>query len=305
MAKYLILQSKLFIAITAIAIALSYFIVDKTNASSVLPLILVIAFFGVPHGALDTLFAKKAFALNNIKSWLKFVSIYLSLSIGVFICWMLLPTVFFILFLFFSALHFSDDLGNIKPKLIGHLYGLNIIMMPSVLHSNELATFYGYLIDDGHAIRIVNFMIPFSLMLAWLTIVVTIVFYLKKTLIDKRCLWELLGVSLLMILAKPLVAFTIYFCFMHSARHILRAKFYFIEYSNKALIFTLFVPTLIVIVFCMLIFQMLPTGKFDESLIKITFATLAALTFPHAYLLGKVGFLKWLNHYTEQAVTSN
>ena len=130
---------------------------------------------------------------------------------------------------------------------------------------------------------------------AALTVVLTAIFYLKKPAIDERHIGEIAAVSALMLLAKPLLAFTIYFCFMHSARHILRAKYYFIEYSSITLLITLIAPTLVVLLFCAGIFQLLPTEKLDENLIKVTFATLAALTFPHAFLLSKVGFLNWLN----------
>ena len=297
MAKYLILQSNLFMVITIVTIALFYLGLGNTSTTNVLALILIITFFGVPHGALDTLFAKKAFALNSIKKWLQFVSVYLSLSIGVLIFWMVLPTFFFILFLCFSAIHFSDDLGSINPKLLGTLYGFNIITLPSILHSNELAKLYGYLIDYGHAVEIVNVMMPFSIVFAALTILITVVISLKKYPIEQRHIWEIVAVSVLMLLAEPLLAFTIYFCFMHSARHVLRAKFYFVEYSNTALLITLIVPTLIVLLFCAGVFQLLPLEKFNENLIKVTFATLAALTFPHAFLLSKVGFLKWLKSH--------
>ena len=304
MIKYITLQSNLFMVIAIVTIALSCLGVVNSSTSSVLALILIITFFGVPHGALDTLFAKKAFALNSIKKWLQFVAIYLSLSIAVFIFWMLLPSLFFILFLCFSALHFSDDLGNIKPKILGTLYGFNIITLPSILHSNELATLYGYLIDYSHAVKIVNVMMPLSMVFAALTVALIMIFNLKKQAIDQRHIYEIAAVSALMLLAKPLLAFTIYFCFMHSARHILRAKYYFIEYSNSALLVTLIAPTLVVLLFCAGIFQLLPTETLDENLIKVTFATLAALTFPHAFLLNKVGFLTWINTNSVAKVTS-
>ena len=305
MTRYLTFQSNLFMIIAVITIALSCLGVDITSASSVLALIMIIAIFGVPHGALDTLFAKKAFELNSIKKWLQFVSVYVLLSVAVLIFWMLLPTIFFILFLCFSALHFSDDLGNIKPKLLGILYGFNIVTLPSILHANELATLYGYLIDYGHAVKLVSVMKPFSVTIAALTVLLTMIFYLKKNAIDKRLILEIAGVNVLMLFAKPLLAFTIYFCFMHSARHILRAKFYFVEYSNTALLISIIAPTLTVLLFCVFIFQTLPTEKIDENLIKVTFATLAALTFPHAFLLKKVGFLKWINTNSVDKVTSS
>ena len=305
MTKYLTLQSNLFMIIVFITIALSCLGLDIASASSVLALILIIAIFGVPHGALDTLFAKKAFALNSINKWLQFVSVYILLSVAVLIFWMLLPTIFFIVFLCFSALHFSDDLGNMKPKLLSTLYGFNIITLPSILHSDELAKLYGYLIDYGHAVKLVNAMMPFSIIIAALTILLIMIFFPKKYGIDQPYIWEIAAVSALILLIKPLLAFTIYFCFMHSARHILRAKFYFVEYSNTALLITLIAPTLIVLLFSAWIFRTLPAEKIDENLIKVTFATLAALTFPHAFLLNKVGFLTWINTNSVGKVSSS
>jgi len=305
MIKYLTIQSNLFMVIAIATIGLSYLGVVNTSTSSVLALISIITFFGVPHGALDTLFAKKAFSLNSLKKWLQFVSIYLSLSIAVLIFWQLLPSLFFILFLCFSALHFADDLGNINPKILGTLYGFNIITLPSILHSNELAKLYGYLIDYNHAVKIVSVMNPFSMVFAALTVVLTMIFYQKKQAINQRHIGEIVAVSALMLLTRPLLAFTIYFCFMHSARHILRSKFYFSKYSNTALLITLIAPTLIVLLFCVGIFQLLPAEKVDENLIKVTFATLAALTFPHAFLLNKVGFSTWINTNSVGKVSSS
>jgi len=299
MTKYITLQSNVFMTITLLTLFLSYVLLDINSALNVLSLVLVIAIFGVPHGALDTLFAKKLFALSTTVSWLIFISAYLSLSVIVLACWLLFPTVFFILFLAFSAVHFADDLRDNQSVFCSALYGFNIIILPSVLYSNDLALLYGNLIDSIYTVNIVNVMRPLAITSALLTLCFLLTSVLNiKGRKDKRPMLELVAVSALMLLVKPLLAFTIYFCLMHSARHIIRARFYFNEYSNTALLFALVLPTLAVLVFCVLAFQLLPTGKVHESLIKITFAALAALTFPHAFLLVKVGFLKWLKLYS-------
>ena len=294
MNRFLQIQSNLFIVITMMTIAWHYMITDKLGTFNFIVLILFIAFFGVPHGSLDALFAKKAFALITLRDWFKFVGLYLLISIGVLIFWLWLPTIFFILFLCFSALHFSDDISNIDSKIIRFLYGFNIILLPSILHSDQLALLYGYLIDNNDAIAVVSLMRPFAMTTILLTALITIGFYLKKQHIGSRQLLEISAVSLLLFIVKPLLAFTMYFCFMHSARHMVRAKFYFKDDSNKYFLLTLILPTLFVLIFCVSVFQLLPTQNVDENLIKVTFAALAALTFPHAFLLNKVGFLKWL-----------
>lgn len=295
MSKYQKIQSNLFVLISIIAIIYSYFMVDKFATPSILSLILVIAFFGVPHGSLDTLFAKKGFTLTTKIDWLKFVSIYLFISAGILIFWIFLPTTFFITFLFFSALHFSDDIANPKLNQLSLLYGLNIIILPSILYSKELAILYGYIIDINYSRGIVELMRPLAIASLIVTSIATVVIYLNNLFdADKRHLMEIAVMSLLFLSVRPLLAFTIYFCLMHSARHILRAKFYFKSYSNTTLFLTLVIPTCVVVLFCALFILLLPSQKFDENLIKVTFAALAALTFPHAFLLIRVGFLKWL-----------
>jgi Brp/Blh family beta-carotene 15,15'-monooxygenase len=285
----------MFVFIAIITIISSFFMVEAIGATSIFVLIIIIAFFGVPHGSLDTLFAHKGFALITLVDWFKFIGIYMSISLGVLIFWLYLPTIFFIIFLFCSALHFSDDLVNHTSKVLSILYGFNIILLPSILYSNELANLYGNLIDISYSISIVKVMWTLAIASLIITSVTCMNFFIKKELVvDKRQLLETVIVGLLFFSVEPLCAFTIYFCFMHSARHILRAKFYFDDYSSKALLLTLIVPTVIVVIFCSLYFQILPSGNLNENLIKVTFIALAALTFPHSFLLTKVGFLKWV-----------
>jgi Brp/Blh family beta-carotene 15,15'-monooxygenase len=296
MTQYLKIQRITFVFVAFLAILSALFSSDSFNSSFLLALILIITFFGVPHGSLDVLFAKKGLGLANLTAWIKFLSGYLLISALAITFWLLLPTVFFILFLLFSALHFSDDLLGYKATSVGLLYGLNIITLPSILHLEELTMLYGYLINPTHASMLVSSMQLIAATSAFLTLVMTFI-YVKKEKGNppaQSLLLEVVIVGLLMLIVRPLLAFTIYFCFMHSARHILRAKFFFSDFSNTTLLTNLIAPTIIVLVFCFFVFQTLPSNTFDANLIKVTFAALAALTFPHAFLLHKVGFLKWL-----------
>jgi Brp/Blh family beta-carotene 15,15'-monooxygenase len=298
MTQYLKIQRITFVLVAFLAILSALFSSESFNSSFMLALILIITFFGVPHGSLDVLFAKKGLALANLTAWIKFLSGYLLISALAITFWLLLPTVFFILFLLFSALHFSDDLLGYKATAIGLLYGLNIITLPSILHLEELTMLYGYLINPTDASMLLSSMQLIAATSAFLTLVMTFI-YVKKEQGNppaRSLLLEVVIVGLLMLIVRPLLAFTIYFCFMHSARHILRAKFFFSDFSNTTLLTNLIAPTIIVLVFCFFVFQTLPSNTFDANLIKVTFAALAALTFPHAFLLHRIGFMKWLKN---------
>lgn len=291
MHHYLNLQSRIFLLIALTTLLTTLLFASNVNDPNFLLLILMIALFGVPHGSLDALFAQKAFELNTLMRWAKFVVIYLFLSILVVTFWFVFPTLFFILFLSFSALHFADDIAHIQPKIMSILYGLNIILLPSILHGDQLTNLYGHLIDDSNALILINIMKPFALLFTLITLTV---FIIKKKQIETHHKIDIISVSLLMLLINPLLAFTIYFCFMHSARHIIRSKFFFIDQSNNHFLFMLALPTLPVLVFCMLMLTNMPENQMNENLVKLTFLTLAALTFPHAFLLNKVRFNKFI-----------
>ena len=291
MTRLLTWQSLLFTIVTVSTICFTFLKPNHSYLVGVLPLILVITLFGVPHGALDTLFAKKAFSLMSVKQWASFVSIYLLISACVIALWWLLPTLFLVIFLLFSALHFADDLGLKETKALRFLYGANIILLPSIFYSSHLTTLYSYLIDSAYLISLVSLFNVLAYVCGLMTVVLLVNLSRK---IDRRQWLDTLCVSLLMLLVQPLLAFTIYFCFMHSARHLIRAKYFFADDSSATFLVMLIVPTIVVIIFCGIVFSLMPTQKIDENLVKITFAGLAALTFPHAFLLNKIGFLKRL-----------
>ena len=88
---------------------------------------------------------------------------------------------------------------------------------------------------------------------------------------------------------SPLVAFTIYFCFLHSLRHSISLSLEldaenlsngFKTFIKKALPLTLM--TVIIYVFGIYLLSTFYT--FDESIIKAIFIGLASLTFPHILL---------------------
>jgi Brp/Blh family beta-carotene 15,15'-monooxygenase len=100
---------------------------------------------------------------------------------------------------------------------------------------------------------------------------------------------ELICVLALNIIFTPLIAFTIYFCFLHSIRHsatliyeLNRKNFKkgFIKFINKALPLTLLTAILFVISLILL------TNYYEinDAILKIIFIGLASLTFPHILL---------------------
>lgn len=286
------------IKIQGIAFSLLAFVVSLISLSlgdfnekiSLVLLAVFIVMLGVPHGSLDTLFAKELFSLGQLKKWSKFILIYSIIAALVVAFWWLLPTLFLILFLTLSIIHFSDDLIAGTPKLSRILYGGIIIFLPALLHTNELTRLYGYLIEIEHAKWLVT--ICHYIAFPWLLGLLVVIYQSCRFNIVSSL--EIAAVAMLAIFTPPLLAFTVYFCAMHSARHLIRS-IQFLENTPKTAIFSsLIIPTLIVFAVGYIVWKNMPVSSIDSSLIKIIFVTLAALTVPHMMLLKKSGFSNWI-----------
>ena len=88
---------------------------------------------------------------------------------------------------------------------------------------------------------------------------------------------------------SPLIAFTIYFCFLHSIRHCI-SLIYELDQNNlsnglKVFIKKAFPLTILTATFCLIGLYLLNNAyDFNSSILKIIFIGLASLTFPHILL---------------------
>jgi Brp/Blh family beta-carotene 15,15'-monooxygenase len=288
--KLIKIQGIAFSVLAFVVSLISLFVGDFNEKISLVLLAVFIVILGVPHGSLDTLFAKELFNLGQLKKWSKFVLNYLIIAALVVAFWWLMPTLFLILFLTLSIIHFSDDLIAGTPKLSRILYGGIIIFLPALLHTNELTRLYGYLIDIQHAKWLVT--ACHYIAFPWLIGLVAVIYQLSRMSIVSSL--EISAVIMLAIFTPPLLAFTIYFCAMHSARHLIRS-IQFLEHTPKKAIFaSLIIPTLIVFGVGYMVWKNMTVTFIDAGLVKIVFVMLAALTVPHMMLLNKSGFSNWI-----------
>lgn len=288
--KLIKIQGIAFSVLAFVISLLSLSLGDFNEKISLVLLALFIVLLGVPHGSLDTLFAKELFSLGQLKKWSKFIVTYSMIAVLVVAFWWLLPTLFLIFFLTLSIIHFSDDLIAGTPKLSRILYGGIIIFLPALLHTNELTRLYGYLIEIEHAKWLVT--VCHYIAFPWLLGLVIVIYQSCRLNIVSSL--ETAAVAMLAIFTPPLLAFTVYFCAMHSARHLIRSIQFLENTPKKAIFASLLIPTLIVFAVGYMVWKNMTLTSVDAGLIQIVFVTLAALTVPHMMLLQKSGFLDWI-----------
>jgi beta-carotene 15,15'-dioxygenase len=279
------IQGFIFSSIAIIIALTSVFLPQQNPTFSLFILTTLIFFLGVPHGALDPVFAQKLFFLKDWKGWSKFVSVYLAISAIVVLLWWQLPLFFMASFLVCSVMHFSRDLSSKIPKITRLLYGGSMIVLPTIFHFNEMQDLFSSILDANTGLLITSFIH----VLAWPWLIGCLVSIYLGFVQDWIVGLEILAVSLLSTLASPLLAFTVYFCGMHSLRHILRTKAY-ADVTWIRLSLVSLAPMLGVLLIVAIGWLYFPELPHYEKLLRFTFVGLAALTVPHMLLIDRISY---------------
>jgi len=260
------------------------------DQSGLIILATLILLLGVPHGAFDTIFAYRLYDLRKPTDWMLFTVIYLLLAVVVVAVWWWAPMFFLILFLLISAAHFSGDPEEGTPHATRILYGGSVLLLPALLHSEEMGRLFGLLVGDEPALLLM----PWIKLIAWIWLPCVALGVILLAWSDWLGAMEIASVVLLSVAAPPLIAFTLFFCGMHSARHILRTIDYSGSLSRRLLALSALLPMIGVVVVSALVWWFLKGKSLDERLIQIVFVGLAALTVPHMALVERVRFSGWI-----------
>lgn len=281
-------QGLIFIVLAPIALLLSLYLPPFSQHGELVAIVLLIAVFGVPHGALDPLFAKNLIPIKTILGWATFVFFYLLLASLVVAFWWISPFFFLVFFLLFSVFHFSGDLASGASILTRVLYGGACIVLPAALHAAQLAEIFTYLVGQKSAVYLADFLH----VLAWPWLAGLCLASLHIFRRDWLSSLEIFAASSLSLVLSPLLGFTIFFCGMHSARHIIRSQGY-ANVSISALAKVSALPLLSLAIIVALSWLVLPASPLDERLIQFVFVGLAALTVPHMALVERIRFSGW------------
>lgn len=276
-------QGILFSVLAIVVVIISIFWQPTDNLTYLIVLAIIIFFIGVPHGALDPIFAKRLLPVSSWQSWSYFILLYGLLGLVMIIFWLLSSLLFMITFLCLSAVHFSRDLENTAPRITKILYGGAVIVLPTLLHYDVMVNLFTLILNPDDGLLIVNFLhliaLPYLILL-----ILSIAFESYRNTFQAT---EVLAVSLLAIVAQPLISFTLFFCGMHSIRHVLRTQSYS-HLSWKKILLTSLLPMLGVVLISLLCWVYLPDSSNYPRILQLIFVGLACLTVPHMLLVDRV-----------------
>lgn len=296
--KYFRTINFFFIFLIFFLTAISFFL-DLSSVYTYFICFLLIATVGVSHGAYDGIKGRKLF-YNRFKNWnFIFYFVYILLVFLVFAFWYLNPSISLIVFLIVSSLHFGkEDLEiYLDKKYKYHLFvfflkGSLIILLPLFFNFEKTNIIFNtILFSKNYALLSYNY----TKIILMLNLFVQILFYLyayQKNELKKNdfvaIIFEIFLIIVTFYLFNPIVAFTLYFCFMHSVKNILVISSELSPSLSKGL--KTFVKQslfLTLITFFILFISLIFLINFDfleKSIEKIIFIGLASLTLPHIIL---------------------
>jgi Brp/Blh family beta-carotene 15,15'-monooxygenase len=283
-------------------------IIDRFEILIISPVIclLLILSIGISHGALDNQKGKKLIQLYGVKSSYFFYLIYLIIGFSIIIFWLYFPTISLIVFLMVASYHFGKEDMNFLMKnknasnlILYFLKGALIIIAPLIFHFTETINIFKLLlIQNENFFLFLNFIETKQILSISLfaSLLVNIYYFINNfKIMNILIIIDFLSIMILNYFLSPLVAFTIYFCFLHSFRHSisLANELDTNNFKNGSCIFVkkaMPLTLLTALLYVISLYFLSNYYQLNDAILKVIFIGLASLTFPHIlleYLLEK------------------
>ena len=254
----------------------------------------LILIIGISHGSLDNIKGRKLLKIFGFKSEYIFYIIYLTISSLIILLWIIFPNTVLLIFLIVACYHFGkeDTVFFVEKEIFFKeiLYffkGSSVIIAPLFFHREE----------TNEIFRTLNFNIfenslfsdVFLVIILFLSFISSFFLSHKKDINFKIILMtDFLSVLIINFFLSPILAFTLYFCFLHSIRHSITLIFEldkslkngFRKFIKKAIPLTLITG----FAFVVAIYLLNNFYELNEAIYKVIFIGLASLTFPHILL---------------------
>jgi beta-carotene 15,15'-dioxygenase len=247
---------------------------------------IVVVVFGLPHGALDPWVAEKIGICGSPGQKILFNVAYLGIAAAVVLLWLWAPTLSLSIFLAISVWHFSGDWEGFLSRPWRLCAGLLLLLMPIGFHTETVAVLFSYLSGESgiHLARTLS--LPGWFLTGAMVTLIGLTLW-------QRHWFVALELSLLLALAyltPPLIYFALYFCLLHSPRHLL-GLFEKASYRERPrLIRMIFIYTTATLFLAALLWWFWSTLPQETLIVRLVFIGLAALTVPHMILIAATHF---------------
>ena len=243
---------------------------------------------GLPHGAFDGAIAACLGQAKRPIILVRFIALYVALAGFVVWLWLAFPVPSLIGFLTISIIHFGLGDARAGPGWFRYVqavaHGGVVVAGISRSHRLEVDTIFGYLVGGDAAMAWI------AIDMASVMILLALAIYAWRALLEpkwRQGFFEATLLLLMLIVVPPLVGFALYFCCVHSARHlcsiwtVVKVAFPRNMLFAGAILFTVASWGIGAVTFWWCTNFM----AVESALLRVVFIGLAALTVPHMILV--------------------
>jgi beta-carotene 15,15'-dioxygenase len=242
---------------------------------------LFIVIVGVPHGTLDVEIASVRFGKSNASGKIAILAGYLTCAAGMALCWMVVPAIALSLFLIISIVHFGLDWRGGADPFLAMMVGWALIALPALSHPREVSDIFAILTGSPTGATI-SALLACAAAPAALGSLVFAFWAFKNN--ERQNAVDVIACMAAAIFLPPLVAFAIFFCGLHSPRHMaeaLRESAGISSAKKGAIIAAVFLLSLAIGV---LLFLGQNDLQVESGVIRTAFMLISILTVPHFVL---------------------
>ena len=284
-------EQKIFLNAILISVITLYFFGEKFYdfQNQILLFLLPLIWPGLAHGSLDLEIAINRGLVRKFIHKVFFFIIYLTIITVFFSLWIIFPNIIFLVFLILSSVHFgiSDQVSRIK--YIGIIEILIraklVIVLPLKFYPAITSKVFIFLGLNNEVLDFILFLNDYFFYFLIFNIFIWLFFKNESKTLKLSILLEFLLIGFCFIYFQPIISFLIYFCFLHSIRHLneekKNLKLSYINLFKKTLPFTL-IPLITLTIY------FLNIDIKNNINIYYTVVGLSSLTIPHVMLINYI-----------------
>ena len=244
-------------------------------------LAIAVAITGLPHGALDPWVAWRAGMWRTRGGCVAFHLGYIGLAAVVVAAWRLAPGPCLAGFLAISAWHFAGDWRQSLPAWARALAGSALLALPAWRWPSEMRELFG-LLAGPEGIVIAD---ALTLVAPWLAAGMAAAALVALHRSPATAI-ELAALAAMALLLPPLLYFIVYFCALHSFRHLRLAAAGVAPEARQRMVHVAMLYTALTLLAAAVAWPWLvgagaQARVWGEDLLRVVFIGLAALSLPH------------------------
>ncbi len=252
---------------------------NNVQATMIAALLIVIV--GIPHGTLDVEIASARFGKTSASGKIAILAGYLACAAGMTLCWMFAPTLALSLFLIISIIHFGLDWRGGADPFLAMMVGWALIALPALSHPQQVSDIFAILTGSPTGSTI-SALLACAAAPAALGSLVFAFWAFKNN--ERQNAVDVIACMAAAIFLPPLFAFAVFFCGLHSPRHMaeaLRESAWISSAKKAAIIAAVFLLSLAIGV---LLFIGQGDLQVESGVIRTAFMLISILTAPHFVL---------------------